>query len=889
MKINEITLKDIKNSLLMPKTEFEMRGNLVQKDLKYIKFWNDIKLYDNVSNRKEKEFFLHDGPPYANGDIHLGHSLNKILKDFIVKDKILNGNKINFIPGWDTHGLPIELQVQKQGVKLSEVGKEEYLKACFKYAYKQVEKQEKQFKKLGVIADFDNKYLTLKKEFEASEVEVFFEMLNKNLVYRDLKPVYWSWSSKTALADAEVEYKDAEDYSIYVKFKLENNLSVLIWTTTPWTLPANVALSFGKDIKYIIVKDENTKEEYIIANDLLDSINSKENVKLTKIKDIDINEFIGKDATNPINGNKSKLVWGHHVTTEGGTGVVHTAGGHGLDDYIIVKDNNLDLIVVMDDEGHTINSGKYDGNFYQKTNKLVIDDLTKDNTLLFVEKFVHSVPIDWRTKEPIIYRATKQWFFSVNSIKDKLIDSISEVKWNPSWGEERLKKMTQNRDDWCISRQRIWGVPIPIIYDGNGEPIVNKELQKNIINLFNEKGMLGWHSTSIEELLPKEIKFDKKMTKEFDTLDVWFDSGTSHNFILKDKIADIYLEGNDQYRGWFNSSLITSYVMKGRAPYKEVITHGFVTDGNGNKMSKSQGNGISPIEIIDKFGLDILRMWVASSDYINNVRISDDILTQITNDYRKIRNTLRFILGNISDYNNDFKGEFNLIEKGILSNISKNFVEIRKNFDNHIYHQNLKLIMNEISTGSISYYLEYVKDIVYIEKEDSSKRRETQFVLTEILKFILYSFAPIIPVTIEEAFHSWNSNKEDKSIFESTYPKFDFEANDIWNTFNEIRSEVNKELEKLRNDKKIKRSYEAQIALSISEKEFSIFENENLKDLFFVGKVELSKGDLKVKATNFDGIKCDRCWKLFDKNEITNINSVENISLCPKCVKHFEK
>ncbi len=876
---------DFKKTLNMPKTDFEMRGNLVQKDKIFLTFWDRKDLYKIVSERKSKKFILHDGPPYANGDIHLGHALNKTLKDIIVKDRILRGDKISFIPGWDTHGLPIELQVQKSGIEFSNVDKNSYLKSCYKYAYKQIEKQEKQFKKLGVIADYKNKYLTLNKLYEKSEIQVFFKMLNNKLVYRDLKPIYWSWSSQTALADTEIEYKNIVDPAVYVKFKIDNYY-ILIWTTTPWTLPANVALAFGKDIEYIVAKDQNTNEEFIIAKNLFEKIKQKTNKNLLEIRKIDINSLINRDAINPLNLRKSKIVWGHHVTTEDGTGIVHTAGGHGTDDYIIVKENNLDLIVVVDEKGNMMNADKYNDLFYLDANREIVRDLNNTNNLFHFEEFDHSVPIDWRTKKPVIYRATKQWFFSVNKIKKNLINLIPNVKWNPSWGGDRLKKMIENRDDWCISRQRIWGVSIPVIYDEKNNVIINKKLQKNIIDLFEERGILGWHSIEIEDILPKEIKFNKLMKKEMDTLDVWFDSGTSNNFILQNnEKADVYIEGTDQFRGWFNSSLITSYVSRKDAPYKKVITHGFVTDGNGNKMSKSIGNVISPFDIVDKFGIDILRIWIATSDYNNNIKISDEIIEQVKNDYKKIRNTIRFILGNISDYNqkNNKKTEFSLISKIVLSKIFKNFEIIKNNFENNVYHQNIKIILNDITTGFISYYLEYSKDIVYIEKKESEKRKEVQYVLNEILKFLLYSLASIMPVTIEEAFQIY-SNKKDLSIFETVYPNFkDYKNEKLWENLNLIRSEVNKKIEEFRNNKIIKRSVESEATLFVDDNNFDLFKNEELADLLFLGKVNLKNGDeLKVELKKFNGKKCDRCWKYYDEKDFySNIDD----NICSKCDK----
>ena len=867
---------DYKNTLLMPKTNFEMKGNLKEKDPKFILEWKKNKLCDKLSSRDSEEFILHDGPPYANGDIHVGHALNKILKDIIIRDNALKGKKIDWRTGWDTHGLPIELKVQQSGIKLSEVGKKEYLKACYDYAKTQVKRQQDQFEKLALLTNFDNKYLTLDKDFEARQISVFNKMFNKDLIYQDLKPVYWSWSSQTALAEAEIEYKDSVDFSIYVKFKHEtSDIYFVIWTTTPWTIPANVAISFGKKINYSMVKCNG--EKLIIADELIDKVSKTIDQEFVFIKKININDYINEYAINPLNNNKSKLVFGHHVTTDGGTGLVHTAGGHGQDDYIIVKENKLDLFVVMDDQGHTINSGKeFDGNFYLKTNKLIVSKLEENKSLLFVTKFSHSVPIDWRTKEPVVYRATKQWFVSINPIKDNLIKEIKNIKWYPSWGEDRLIKMTENRSDWCISRQRLWGVPIPIIYDENNNPIKDKELQQNIVKAFEKEGMMAWHNVEIKDLLPSHIKYNDNMRKEKDILDVWFDSGTSHE-LLGDKQSNIYLEGNDQYRGWFNSSLITSFISKGKSSYKSVITHGFVTDGKGIKMSKSIGNVIDPMDITNKSGSDILRLWVSTSDYQDNIKISDDTIKQVSNSYRKIRNTIRFILGNLHDYD-DSKQNLSLILKSILNDINKSNDFIREKYNVYNFNQVVKEVMNQLTNGSISYLLDYSKDILYVKKKNDPERRSVQYVLKEVLNYLLYSMAPFIPVTIEEAWKEYGNNN---SIFETQYLNFESYDSKPISEFMLIKEIVNKEIEKLREEKVLRTSQEASINLTLT-KELLHWEN-NLKNQLMVGELNVETGkDISATAKKFDdGIKCERCWKYF---------TIENMAkdICKECKKIIE-
>ncbi len=850
-----------KDTLNMPETNFEMKGNLKEKDPIFIHGWRESNLYDKLSNREGVDFVLHDGPPYANGDIHVGHSMNKILKDIIVRDNALQGKVIDWRAGWDTHGLPIELKVQQSGIKLSEVGKEAYLEECKKYALSQVERQQEQFEKLALLTDFDKKYLTLYPDFESRQIKVFNTMLNKGLVYQDLKPVYWSWSSETALAEAEIEYKDAVDWSIYVNFKHESGLNFVIWTTTPWTLPGNVAISFGKNIEYSKVTIDGV--ESVVATELIETLATTLEKEVKQIEVIDINPYIGQTVKNPINGKDSKLVWGHHVTIEGGTGLVHTAGGHGQDDYMIVKNEGLDLFVVMDNKGHMTNAGEFDGIFYLKANKLILEALEQNGGLVYATKFSHSIPIDWRTKEPVVYRATKQWFVSIDKIKEGLISSTKNVNWHPSWGEERLINMTENRSDWCISRQRLWGVPIPAIYDENKQPIINEELQANIENVFSEGGLLAWHKAEIKDLLPESIIYNESMTKETDILDVWFDSGSSHT-LINDKEIDVFLEGNDQYRGWFNSSLITSFVVNGKAPYKTVITHGMALDGKGNKMSKSLGNTVDPMEIVDQYGADILRMWVATSDYQDNVRISDDIIKQISGEYRKIRNTIKFILGSIHDYEGQVP-ELSVFGKSVLNKLEKDFESIRKNYIEYNFLQSTKEINYNLNSGIIAYYLDFYKEIGYIVIPDDSRRIEGQYILTKMLEFILFAMAPIIPVTVEE---SWKEYKGIDSIFEQTYPKFDkYESVPEFDEFLSIRNVVNKSIEDLRESSEVKKSNESAITLTLPSELIHWKDIVNKKH-FLVANVRFEEGELNSLAIDYKGIKCERCWNYFKEDGI---------------------
>lgn len=870
--------KDFKDTLNMPQTEFEMRGNLTKKDPEFIKFWEEKDIINKTQGR-DKTFILHDGPPYANGNIHVGHALNKIIKDIIVRERMIAGYSVDWRAGWDTHGLPIEVMIQKNGANLGEMGLEAYLKKARNYALTQVEKQQKQFRSLAITADFTNKYMTLLPKFEASEIKVFHKMLNEKLAYQDLKPINWSWSSQTALAEAEIEYKDVESYSIYVKFKLNEELSILIWTTTPWTLPANVALAFGERINYSVVEVDG--EKLVIANDLIGTLSIETKKEFKVVESFDPSKIIGEKAINPINGAESLITFGHHVTTEAGTGIVHIAGGHGADDYIITKENNLPLVVVTDDRGIQQNSGKYDGQFYLKNEPIIIEDLTANGGLLHHSKFVHSHPVDWRTKKPIIYRATKQWFVSIDKVKDSLIKETENVKWKPVWGGKRLAKMTQDRDDWCISRQRVWGVPIPVIYDSNDQPIVNTELQSNIEAIFAEKGVYGYLTTNIKDLLPASITFEKGMRKETDTLDVWFDSGTAHQYLTPGVQSDIYVEGTDQFRGWFNSSFITGNIMNGMSPYKEILTHGFVTDGKGEKMSKSKGNVMDPLKITGSYGADILRLWAASSDFTDNLKISDEIIKQVASEYRKIRNTIKFILGNLHDFD-DSQPELSKATAAVKSNLVTVWNVAKEAFVERNFNAGIKAIMNELTSGSISWLTEYAKETIYVYEADAVEKLEVQSILKFALEVILYVLAPVLPVTVEEAFQSLVADK-DASIFLTTFEINESGSTEAWKEFNSIRNLINKEVEVIRESKKLKKIGEAHIELSLPQ-ELTSWNDEKLKATLLVGKLDVVEGEFKATAKVFENsFKCERCWKMVD-----SINTDEVCTRCAHVLKTLE-
>ena len=868
--------KDYKSTLNMPQTDFSMKADLNIKEPQFLNFWLDNNIYQQAlaKNKNNESFILHDGPPYANGSLHTGHALNKILKDIVIRYKTMCGFYSPYIPGWDTHGLPIENKILSE-MKLSHTNISiiELRKKAAQYALEQIEIQKSQFQKLQLFTDFKKIYKTLDKSYEIEQLKLFYSLYQKGLIYKGLKPVYWSPTSQSALAEAEVEYQEHHSPSIFVKFKvmesdvLSPNDYLVIWTTTPWTLIANSGVAINKDFDYSLIKYNN--ENHLIATDLIDKL-----IKEWEWSDFEIIKNIkGKDLINtkyisPINNNISPVVFGHHVTLEAGTGLVHIAPLFGEDDFIIGKKNNLNMIMHINDDG-TINDAidQYKGIFYEDANKTIGQFLDENNLLVKLKFIKHSYPHDWRTKKPIIFRGTPQWFVSINKIKNNILDNLKNVKFYSTWGYNRLSNMIENRDDWTISRQRAWGVPIIIFYDENNEPILNDEIFNHLMNIFAKEGTNSWYEKSVDELLPAKYQ-NLNWKKEKDIMDVWFDSGSSFIAVDIENIKppfDLYLEGSDQYRGWFNSSLINSVAYIGKAPYKAIVSHGFLIDEKGRKMSKSLGNGIDPMVIINKYGADILRLWVANSEYFNDISISENIIKQSAEMYRKIRNTIRFLLSNLSDYQHqkiDLDGVHLLINEK-LNNLK---IIIKENYDNYQFINVIKNINNFIIDLS-SFYLSITKDTLYVEKKDNQQRRMIQFNFYNILEFLLISLAPILPTTCEEAYQFLLKDNKKVSIFlENFYSienKKDNKYEDIWKEFFDLKNEIYKLIEEQIQNNLIKRSNEAKVFISTNSE---FIKSLNLKELLMVGKVEFGN---KTSVELFqNSIKCQRCWNHFEQNEM---------------------
>ncbi len=946
--------KSYKDTVNLPKTNFDMRANAAKKEPELQKFWAENQIYEQQAQRSPAgdRFVLHDGPPYANGSLHMGHALNKILKDIINKYQLLQGRSVRYVPGWDCHGLPIELKVLQQ-MSSSERQSLTPLKLRQKareFALKTVEEQRVGFQRYGVWGDWTHPYLTLKPEYEAAQIAVFGKMALKGYIYRGLKSVHWSPSSRTALAEAELEYPEGHTSdSIYAAFKLTalnskaelepylSELWVAIWTTTPWTIPANLAVAVNPELTYAVVqyKLESTEEKYLlVAAEAIGRLSATLGTQLQILAKVSARDLEYCKYQHPLFDRESPiLLGGDYITTESGTGLVHTAPGHGQEDFIVGQRYGLAVLSPVDEKGNfTDEAGRFAGlNVLGDANKVIIEALQEANALLKEEPYVHKYPYDWRTKKPTIFRATEQWFASVDKFRDEAMQAIASVKWIPAQGENRINAMVKERSDWCISRQRSWGVPIPVFYDEEtGEPLLTAESIAHVQAIIAEKGSDAWWELSVEELLPESYRNNgKTYRKGTDTMDVWFDSGSSWAGVAETRPelsypVDMYLEGSDQHRGWFQSSLLTSVANNGIAPYKKVLTHGFVLDENGRKMSKSLGNVVDPAIVIDggnnkktepAYGADVLRLWVSSVDYSSDVPIGKNILKQLADVYRKIRNTARFLLGNLHDFDPDKDAiaysDLPELDKYMLHRICEVFSDVTDAFENYQFFRFFQTVQNFCVVDLSNFYLDIAKDRLYISALGAFRRRSCQTVLAVALENLARAIAPVLSHMAEDIWQNLPYATAHNSVFASGWIKLDPqwqnpELTPWWQQLRDLRAEVNKVLEQARTDKAIGSSLEAKVLLyvrdvNLRQKLESMLPSQGmlngvdeLRYLFITSGVELLEDPaaltglqhslqsetLGVGVVKADGKKCDRCW-----NYSTHVGEdPEHPIICDRCV-----
>ena len=903
--------KDFKDTLWMPKTDFPMRGNLPTREPEVQASWYEQNLYELrlKKNEGKQTFILPDGPPYANGNIHVGHALNKLLKDFVVRYKNMSGFLAPIIPGWDAHGLPIEQAlVNKKKVKRHELSTAEFRAMCESYAKEQIDEQKKQFKRLGVLFDWDNPYLTLHKSFEAQQLLVFGKMAAEGLIYKGLKPIYWSPSSETALAEAEIEYHDKKSASIYVAFKvkdgkgiLEGNEEFVIWTTTPWTIPANLAIAVHAELEYSVI--ETGGRRLIVAKELVNKLAEE----LSWTGYAEVATYTGSQlehvvASHPMYERDSLVIIGEHVTLEAGTGLVHTAPGHGEDDFNVGKAHGLEVLCPVDGKGKytaAVNDPELQGVYYDTANKLITDRLKASDALLSLSFITHSYPHDWRTKKPIIFRTTNQWFASIEGLKTDILAEIEKVEWLNPWGEVRIANMFKDRGEWCISRQRVWGVPIPVFYAEDETPIIDSDVIEHVANLVREHGTNIWFLREASDLLPAGYTHPKSpngiFTKETDIMDVWFDSGTVHQGVLKARMnaypADLFLEGSDQYRGWFNSSLTTGVAMTGRAPYKSVLSHGFVLDGKGFKMSKSLGNVVDPLKLIKQYGADVVRMWAASVDYQSDVRISDEMIKQVSESYRKIRNTFRFLLGNLFDFDPAVDAvsfaDMPEVDQLMMVKLNELTADVLNAYEHYQFDDVSKLISNYITNDLSAFYLDFTKDILYIEEKVGVSRRAVQTVLYAHALNLTLLLTPIIPHTTEEIY-SYLPGEKMASVYLADMPEvLSFstakQLKTNWQPVLDVRNALLKALEEARTEKVIGKSFEAHAIITLPEAEMAALNkvNANLRQIFILSGLELVVGEkLVIEIKKAEGHTCARCWQVV---EVVNVDSI-----CERCASVIE-
>ena len=908
-----------RDTLNLPKTDFSMKAGLPRKEPDILNFWEKTNLYKKIRQKYQgKELFLlHDGPPYANGAIHLGHSVNKILKDITIKSKTLQGLDSPFIPGWDCHGLPIELNVEKKHGKNSELvkNKETFQKACKEYAESQINKQLDDFKRLGVLGDWENSYKSLDPKFEADIVRSLGIIYKEGHLEKGEKPVHWCQESGSSLAEAEVEYIDKTSKAIDVAFKVDHSslkkvkdlfnaensdeISFVIWTTTPWTIPSNVAVCINPKYKYSLIKMNN--KFYVISFEMIDQCSKRWKQTFDVISTIQGEKLSEIDLIHPFIDRKSVLLHADHVTTETGTGCVHTAPAHGMDDYLICKKNNIDTI-------HSLNNKAFfkdeldfiAGLPAMKADPLIVEKLQEHNALINLEDYHHSYPHCWRRKTPLIFTSTPQWFISMkkNNLNKDALKHIKSVNWEPSWGLQRIESMLTDRPDWCISRQRNWGVPITlVVHKDTGEihPDQN-DLFEKFAQIIEKDGISAWDKLNLKDYIDDHEEY----IKTSDSLDVWFDSGVTHYAVSAKRfgtniVADLYLEGSDQHRGWFQSSLLTGIAMNNSAPYKTVLTHGFVVDEEGRKQSKSLGNVVSPQKVWDNLGADILRLWVASTDFRSEMVASDEILKQTSDQYRRIRNTFRFILGNINDFSNkdqiNFEDQIEL-DKWIINEGYKLQERVLNLYDKYAYHKAVQAIHNFCVNELGGIYLDIVKDRLYTSKTDSLVRRSCQTSLDKLLNILIRLIAPILSYTAEEIWQSCpNLNNQEESVFLSNYltnenkDKLEI-SNEEWKRLFEIKDSVNQSIEQLRNDNKLKGSLDAVVNIEAHDADFSILEKlgTELHFLFISSEANIKKGSsLKINITNSEHEKCVRCWHrdvTVGKNDLYR-------EICQRCITNI--
>ncbi len=923
---------DYKKTLNLPNTKFPMKASLANREPEQLKAWEENHLYEKIraASKGRKTFTLHDGPPYANGNIHIGTALNKILKDIIVRSKEMAGYDADYVPGWDCHGLPIEHNVDKKlGSKKRDVSQAEKRRLCRKYAEKYIDIQRDEFKRLGVMGEWDNPYLTMNYLYEAVIARECGRFSLDGSLFRSKKPIHWCCSCKTALAEAEIEYKDDMSSSIFVKFPMIDapgreipelagkKVFVVIWTTTPWTLPANLAITLHPDFIYAAV-DTGKDEVLIMARDLVDDcMNAFGYSDFSILTEIDAPALERKKCRHPLYDRDSLIILGNHVTLDAGTGCVHTAPGHGREDYEVGLLYDLDAYSPVDDNGcFTDDVDFFAGRFVFKANKEITEKLRNDGYLVAESKINHSYPHCWRCKKPVIFRATPQWFISMDktSLREKSLDEIDRVQWIPSWGKERIYGMIENRPDWCVSRQRSWGVPITVFYcEECGEQLINQDTIDHIFSLFKENGADIWFEKDAKDLLPENTSCEKcgnsTFTKETDILDVWFDSGVSHAAVLEEREklqwpADLYLEGSDQHRGWFHSSLLTAVGNRGSAPYKSVLTHGFVVDEHGRKMSKSVGNVIPPDKVIKQHGAEILRLWVSASDYRDDIRISQNILKQLSDAYRRIRNTCRFILGNIGDFNPEkdavpYESLYD-IDKFALHTLNKLTAKTLNAYDLYEFHTIYHSLYNYCSIDLSAFYLDILKDRLYTSSPESAGRRGAQTVMHIILDSIIKIMAPILPFTAEEIWKFMpDPQNREESIHLAGFPAVDAsrENNKLaekWEQILNIRGEVTKALEEARNKKQIGHPLDASVIISAKNELYDTlnYYADDLKTIFIVSNSTLVKDatlsdafvseeleGVSIKVEPARGIKCERCW-IYDTSVGTN---TEHPTACSRC------